>query len=195
MTASPRTGRVVSWATVAVLVLLGGSAATASALTTTPGGPLVHVSVPRGWQAVSYGGLTIDVPASWSVYRRAEVFCGMSGPGVLYGPPRPPGAAPSCPYIRQVAPVIIFGGPDAVSPAGQERSTTINGVAAVESKDTFRSGEVCGGTVPGCEQLWTSEEVVRFPGETVWLDIRVPGRASSPVWGVIAEVVSTVRRG
>ena len=175
------TGRLASWATVAALIALGGSAATASALTTTPGAPLVHVSVPRGWKAVSYGGLTIDVPGSWQVSQRQAEGCGIPGPGLLVGPPYT-GPLLLCAYSPQRGPVIIFGGPDAVFPAGHEDATVINGIEALVSKNY----------TPGIPQ-GASQEVVRFPGETVWLDIRVPGRASSRDWGVVEEVVATVR--
>ena len=143
-------------------------------------GPTVHISVPGGWKPVSYSGLTIDVPASWSVDQRQKKDCGIRGPGVLVGPP--PTGTPICPSALIRGPVVTFGGPDTVSPVGRERSTIIHGVDALLSKKS----------VPELPQ-WGSEEVVRFPGRTTWLDISVPSDASSSTWVTINEVVATVR--
>ena len=146
--------------------------------------PLVHVSVPAGWKPVSYSGLTIDVPGSWLVYQRSKKPCGIPGPGVLVGLPPSRFRPPACPsyFVRQ--PVLTFGGPDTVMPAGPERRETVNGVEVVVSKL---------GLLPGLGNGTTSEEVVRFPGHNVWLKATVPGRRSTGVLGVIDQVVQTVR--
>ena len=180
------TGRIVPWAAVVMLVCLAGGAAIGSAVTTTAGAPVARLSVPAGWKPVSYGGLTLDVPGNWTVARRDKAACGMSGPGVLVGPPYAGPPVP-CAFFPQRHPVFIFGGPDAVSPVGRQQSTIINGVETLLSKRT-----VSAGTLDNVPQ-YTTVEIVRFPGETVWLDISVPGRASVPSWVVVDKVVATVR--
>src|SRR5579862_4896393 len=123
----PATRRLAPWVTIAALALLAGGAATASALSATPGGGLVHVSVPRGWKPVTYGGLTIDVPGWWTIEERADTICLGTGPVALVGPPFT-GSAHSCLGHPQVNPIVVFGGPDTVTPVGHERSNIINGV-------------------------------------------------------------------
>jgi len=61
--------------------------------------PPVHVAVPSGWKPVTYRGLTIDVPATWPIYQRSKEICGISGPGVLVGPPTPTDVHIFCPLV------------------------------------------------------------------------------------------------
>ena len=146
--------------------------------------PPVHVSVPAGWEPVSYSGLTIDVPGSWPVYQRSKWPCGIRGPGVLVG--RRAVGAFHCPAIigLPLAPVLTFGGPDVVIPVGPEQHSTVNDVDVVVSKE---------GLLPGLGNGTTSVEVVRFPDRNAWLKATVPGRRSTGVLGVIDQVVRTVR--
>jgi len=138
---------------------------------------------------VSYGGLTVEVPSIWPVYQRSKEFCGISGPGVLVGPPPPSSIHVFCPLIIRRGVVLTFGGPDRIVPAGPERKETIHGVEVKVSKASFEDG-----TLNGVPQ-WTSEEVARFPGHNVWLRAYAPGRESAGVLSVVDKVVDTVRLG
>jgi hypothetical protein len=151
------------------------------------GAPSVHVSVPHGWKPVTYGGLIIDVPPTWPVYQRSKETCGIPGPGVLVGPPPPPGTIIACPGVLSRGIVLTFGGPDGIVPAGPERRETINGVQAAISTSSFGAGEVDG------VRQWTSEEVVRFPSRGVWLRAYAPGMESAGVLDVVDQIVTTVR--
>jgi hypothetical protein len=165
--------RVAPWASVVALMLLAAACA-----------GIPRVSVPHGWKPVSYGGLTIDVPPSWSVYQRSQQTCGIPGPGVLLGPPIPPHRILACTGIIRRGVVLTFGGPDIVVPVGRETRKTINGVqVAVSELRLF----------PGVGSGASTEEVVRLPGHDVWLEALAPGWPSTGALTVVSEVVGTVR--
>jgi len=162
----------------------------AGAVTSLAGCSSSTVPVPPGWQPVTYGGITIDVPGAWPVDRRSTVPCGIEGPGVLVGPPAPGAYHYRCPDIsgHSDGPVLTFAGPGGIVPVGPERRETIHGVPVAVSKATYGAG-----TLDGVRQ-WTSEEVVRFPGRGAWLRAEVPATtAESHALAVVDEIVATVR--
>ena len=149
--------------------------------------PAVRVSVLHDQKSVSYGGISIVVPSSWPVDKRSDTVCGIQGPGVLVGPPPPQSAYDqSCPGIFPTGVVVRFGGPDQVVPVGRETHKTMHGVSVVVSDAIIGSGGRNGVT------QWLWEEVVRFPGHSVWLMLEAPG-TSTGVPTAIDEVVGTVR--
>lgn len=148
--------------------------------------PPVHVAVPSGWKPVSYRGLTIDVPATWPIYQRSKEPCGITGPGVLVGPPAR--GEYRCPAILALSrgPVVILGGPSGIMRAAPEKHLTINGVEVAESTNAIHG-------IDGGRQVWSVEEVVLFPGRSVWLDAQESNRRQPTMPAVVAEVVATMR--
>ena len=152
--------------------------------------PTFQVSVSHGQTSVTYGGITVEVPASWSVTRRSDAVCGIPGPGVLVGPPRPESDfVQSCPGIPLKGVVVTFGGPDPIAPVGHEQRKTIHGLHLAIS-ERIDGSETTGSGVTH----WLWREVVRFPGYSVWLQLDALG-TSTGVPAAVAEVVNTVRLG
>ncbi len=143
---------------------------------------------PPGTKAVSYQGLTIDVPKSWPVYSRPQLICTPRGPAIVVGPPPPPGQpVASCPAALPGTGVVTFGGPDVVVPVGREVRRDIHGVETAVSQATFPDGTE-NGTL-----RYVSTEVARFLGRGAWLQADEPGRAVDGALHDVDQVVGSVR--
>ena len=118
--------------------------------------------VPTDLKPVSYLGLTIDVPSTWTVFNRADEVCGVRGPVVLRGPPpSPEKIARDCPAVPVVGTVVTLGGPDPpFPPSGAQTHRRIHGLEAVQQ--TYRDG-IQGATGSG---NWTFGSLVRRRGFT-----------------------------
>jgi hypothetical protein len=174
----PRRSGVVAGAIVVALVAVGcgpGTPATRPVREST-------TTAPPGTRAVSYLGLTIDVPSSWVVQKRNP--CGMAGPGVMVG------AAPSaledsviCAMSFMTGTVVTFGGPDPPPGAGgPQHRETIHGARALVSES--RAG------TQGTSVLW--QEAVRFPHRRAWLDMEAPGATAVAALAAAQAVAATV---
>jgi hypothetical protein len=94
-----------------VAVTLTGCAGGNTAAPTSP--TTSTAVVPRADKPVSYLGLTIDVPRSWTVAERVDAFCGIPGPGVIVGASPPPQKTLiQCAAVLLRGTVVTLGGPD-----------------------------------------------------------------------------------
>jgi len=143
-------------------------------------------SVPPGVKAVSYNGISIEVPDAWTAYKRPTIYCDVSGPTVIVGSPPSPYRPIPCPYVPLRATVVTLGGPDTVVPAGLETRRTIHGVSVFVSKATLVAGS------QDHTLLYHSTEVVRFPGKEVWLRAYAPGKVVDGALVDADRIIATV---
>lgn len=140
--------------------------------------------VPRGEKPVSYLGVTIDVPTSWTVAERAKAFCRIPGPGVIFGPPPPQEKTViQCPYVFLHGTVVTFGGPDSpAAPLGPESQEAIDGITVLVSQG--RAGN------QGTSTIW--QETVQFPSRTAWLVMKALGANEQTALARARDVLETV---
>lgn len=152
-------------------------------LTGCSGGTTTSVAVPRGWRAVSYSGLTIDVPGTWPVVLHTEAPCGIQGPGVVIGPPLK--GAYRCPdfVAGSTGPELAFSGPGVIVPVGHETRGTFHGVRLAMSIEPIYAG---------LGEPRAEEVVVRFPGRGVWIRAYVPGTTGGRAFDLAILVITTV---
>lgn len=133
-------------------------------------------------RSVSYRGLTIDVPSSWSVNQRSTTPCGVLVPSVLVGPPFPTKTA-QCPGLSFRATAVTFGGPDPAPPAlGKETRESPNGVPALVSS------RLSGNFVDG----YTWYSLARFPQKKAWVFVRSTANTSQAARDQADQVLDSV---
>jgi hypothetical protein len=165
-----------------VAVTLTGCAGGNTAAPTSP--TTSTAVVPRADKPVSYLGLTIDVPRSWTVAERVDAFCGIPGPGVIVGASPPPQKTLiQCAAVLLRGTVVTLGGPDPPGPTlGPATDETVHGIRTSVSEGR-------GGT-QGTSTIW--QEWVRFPSHAAWLEMKALGPTERSALAPAQHVLATV---
>ena len=191
-TSSGVIGGVVTLVVLLVIPACGGGSHAASPTTSPPSSgasssskspktPKTSAPVaPDGTKAVSNGGLTIDVPATWSVVRPRSCVPA-TGPAVMVGSF---GALQGCPFaIRLSGTLIAFGRggpPFPPVPADHEQDATFHGITVQMFTDS------------AALSVDDSELLAWFPGRNEWLHALVPGSDLQTSLAQAYQVVDSV---